>query len=294
MLRSVAVSRPKSKAEAVELKARHGERARYWAGGTDLYLLMERRGLDFDHCIDLSTASGLKGITEDKTHLSLGAMTSLAQVERAFVGHRDYSILSRTVKLMCTPQTRTLATIGGNMCHAAPSADLAPALIALDAEAVIAGSEGQRIIPLADFFRHVNKTALAGAELLEAIRLPKPSSRMGADYHRVARTVVDIALVSSGVCLHAGKDGRIHSARIVLGAVAPTPVRASAAESLLMGKHLADLARPELLASVGEAAAAASMPITDIRGSEWYRRRMCDVLTRRALSSSRIQIEEAR
>jgi carbon-monoxide dehydrogenase medium subunit len=280
-------------AEAVALKAEHGSKAVYWAGGTDLYLLMERRGLKFNHCIDLSRIDRLKGLSDEGAFLRIGAMTSLHRVEREISSHPSMAIIGETIRLMCTPQTRTLATIGGNLCHAAPSADLTPTLIALDAQAVIAGHHGERTLPLADFFLHVNKTALEGAELLAEIRLPKATNRRGAAYRRVARTVVDIALVSSGVSLQATPDGAITDARIVLGAVAPTPVRVTTAERMLVGKNLSKLSDGKFLAEVSQAAADASAPITDIRGSEWYRRRMCGVLTQRAIASSAAQIREA-
>jgi carbon-monoxide dehydrogenase medium subunit len=293
ILNDVAYHRPTTVAEAIALKARHGDAARYWAGGTDLFLLIERRGLTFEHCIDLSGVADLNGAVREPDALRIGAMTSLDAVERAARSEADLRIVVETVRLMCTPQTRTLATIGGNMCHAAPSADLSPTLIALDAEAVIAGPDGERTVPLWKFFEHVNRTALRGPELLAAIRIPLHPGPRAAAYRRVARTVVDIALVSSGCAVRLAPDGRIADARIVLGAVAPVPVRASEAESMLAGQPFDVLRDAALMNRVGEAAAAASLPITDIRGSEWYRRRMCAVLTVRALDHVAQQIQEA-
>jgi carbon-monoxide dehydrogenase medium subunit len=293
ILDDVAYHRPSTIAEAISLKARHGDTARYWAGGTDLFLLIERRGLAFEHCIDLSAIADLNGAVREPDALRIGAMTSLAGVERAARLDTGLRIVVETVRLMCTPQTRTLATIGGNMCHAAPSADLSPALIALDAEAIIVGPDGERTMPLWKFFEHVNRTALRGPELLAAIRIPLHPGPRAAAYRRVARTVVDIALVSSGCGLRVAPDGRIADARIVLGAVAPVPIRAREAESMLEGQPLNALRDAALMLRVGESAASASLPITDIRGSDWYRRRMCAVLTVRALDHVAQQIEEA-
>jgi carbon-monoxide dehydrogenase medium subunit len=293
ILNDVAYHRPSTIAEAISLKARHGDTARYWAGGTDLFLLIERRGLAFEHCIDLSAIADLNGAVREPDALRIGAMTSLAGVERAARLDTGLRIVVETVRLMCTPQTRTLATIGGNMCHAAPSADLSPALIALDAEAIIVGPDGERTMPLWKFFEHVNRTALRGPELLAAIRIPLHPGPRAAAYRRVARTVVDIALVSSGCGVRVAPDGRIADARIVLGAVAPVPIRAREAESMLEGQPLDALRDAALMLRVGESAASASLPITDIRGSDWYRRRMCAVLTVRALDHVAQQIEEA-
>jgi CO/xanthine dehydrogenase FAD-binding subunit len=279
--------RPTTIGEAIAIKEEYGADARFWAGGTDLYLLLERKGLRIGHCIDLTGIDDLRGITADEETIQIGSMATLDDIDRA---SRRYPLLQaagETARLMCTPQTRTLATVGGNMCHAAPSADLSPVLIALDAEAVIAGKDGERTLPLAAFFEGVNATALRGSELLRSLRIPLPKNgkAKAASYRRVARTVVDIALVSSCVSLELDSEAVVKQARVVLGAVAPIPVRAANAETVLRDRALGDLDEG-LLAMAGEAAAEASSPITDIRASEWYRRRMCDVLTRRAIRDS--------
>jgi carbon-monoxide dehydrogenase medium subunit len=183
---------------------------------------------------------------------------------------------------MCTPQTRTIATVGGNLCHAAPSADLSPLLLALDAEAVLAAPTGERSISLEDFIRGPNETALADDEILVEVRVPLPTRRREACYRRVARTSVDIALTGVAVALTSDGEGRIADARIALCAVAPVPLRSRAAEEVLVGAELSTF-DGALSAAAGERAAADARPITDLRASAEYRREMVRVLTRRAI-----------
>ena len=171
---------------------------------------------------------------------------------------------------MGSVQIRNLATVGGNLCNAAPSADMAPPLLALDAEAVIAGPKGQRRVPLASFFLGVRRTVLAPDELLVELVVPDPGARSGGTYLRhTPRRELDIAVVgvasqltlSNGVCA---------KARIALAAVAPTPVRATAAEQALEGQPVT----PERIERAAELAVGAAQPISDQRGSADFRRHL--------------------
>jgi CO/xanthine dehydrogenase FAD-binding subunit len=128
------VLRPTTPNQASALKREHGSRARYWAGGTDMILLWQRGLVDLDYCIDLSRVRGLDAIDVSPWEIRIGARVTLAQIERAAAQHRLLRTLSDVTKLMCTPQSRTLATIGGNLCNASPAADLSPVLVTLDAK----------------------------------------------------------------------------------------------------------------------------------------------------------------
>jgi carbon-monoxide dehydrogenase medium subunit len=178
-------------------------------------------------------------------------------------------------------QIRNLATVGGNLCTASPSAEIAPILLALDAQAHIAGPRGRRSIPMLEFFTGVRRTVLEPDELLVSVEVPAPGDHAGSHYIKFKeRQKMDIAFVgvAAAVDLEPG-DGVIRDARIALGAVAPTPIRAPAAEASLRGQRLTDA----LLEQVGQEAAAASRPIADVRASAEYRREMVDVLTKRAV-----------
>lgn len=277
--------RPKDLAEAVAMKAAHGEKARFWAGGTDMTLHWKSERFRPEYCIDLCYLPGLDGIDVERTHIRIGARTTLRTLERSG-GHPLIEALARVSKLMCTVQTRALATVGGNICTASPAADLSPVLVAAGAIAVIAGKDGERKMPLKDFFRGVNKVALESGELLAAVEIPLvEGQRQAAAYRRIDRTVVDIALVNSGVFLAIDASGTIVQARIGLGAVAPVILTADEAAELLIGRPLAAV-NESLLARAGETAAAVARPITDVRASAEYRRDMVAVLTRRALADT--------
>jgi CO/xanthine dehydrogenase FAD-binding subunit len=286
-----AYHRPGSLAEAVVLKSRFGAAARFWAGGTDLMLLWQRGDVAFDHCIDLTFLGDAKSIETDAHGIHIGAMATLDALEQWANGDPRIQALADAARLMCTPQTRTIATVGGNICHGAPSADLPPPLIALGAQAHILGPDGERELPLDDFFLGVNETALDDAEVLVAITLPIATGHRAASYRRVARTVVDIALTGSAVALTAN-GGEIAEARVVLGAVAPIPLRSRAAEDVLRGISLGAVT-DEVLAEAGRLAASDSRPISDIRAGAAYRREMCAVLTRRAASDCIAQLRGA-
>ena len=264
------------------MKAEHKDRARFWAGGTDLMLLFKRKKLDIDYCIDLTHVSDLRFIEEDGGNLRIGAMATLDDLDRASALNAATEALGETTRMMCTKQTRTIATVGGNMCHASPSADLSPPLTALGAEAVIVGPGGERSVPLEEFHQGVNKTALAQDEVLRELVIPTASGRIAASYNRVARTVVDIALVSSAVCLRMDDDGNVARAGVSLGAVAPSVLRVGGAEALFAGASL-DQASNGLARKAGNEAEKAARAISDIRASKEYRTHMTAVLTARGV-----------
>jgi carbon-monoxide dehydrogenase medium subunit len=277
------VVRPATVEEAIALKSRHGPMARFWAGGTDMTLLWQRRQIDLDLCIDLTSVKTHRTIEVAGSEIRIGALATLAQLERSAAHHPLLAMLSDVTKLMCTPQTRSIATIGGNICNASPAADLSPCLVALDATATLAGPAGERTIPLEAFFTGPKRTALEQAEVMTSIRIPLPGKRLAAAYRRVARTVVDIALVNGSASLLLDDFGRVTRARIALGAVGPVILRSPGAEAMLTGLTVAGLTGPAF-AAAGEQAASDARPIDDVRASADYRRRMIAVMVRRALT----------
>ena len=283
--------RPHTVGEAIAMKAEHGDRACYWAGGTDLMLQWRSSEVDVDYCIDLTWVPDLGGIENGDGEVRIGAMASLDALDQAADMNRLMDVLGYTARLMCTKQTRTIGTVGGNMCNASPGADLSPLFVALDASAVILGAGGRREVPMEKFFAGVNRTILQGEELLYRIVVPVPEDRREASYKRVARTVVDIALVSAAVSV-TETGGRVSDARIALGSVAPVPIRVPEAERLLIGCELAAIDE-DTLAVAGSCAAGAAKPISDVRAGAQYRRQMCAVLTRRALADTLTRLDGA-
>jgi len=273
---------PKTIAEASEILAAHDGEARAIAGGTDLLLKMKAGRVAPKAVINIKRIPELRGLrpveSGEWSVISIGALTTLEEIRRSSLVREQCPALSHAAATMASTQIRNLATVGGNLCNAAPSADLAPILIALDATARIAGSSGERRVPLGEFFVGPGVTILAPGELLVSIEVPPPSGR--AVYLKHApRTCMDIAVVGVGLALRMS-DGRCEDARVVLGAVAPTPMRARRAEAELMGGALT----PERIDRAAQVAAEESKPIDDVRGSAWYRRRMVEVITRRGLT----------
>lgn len=275
--------RPETLEEAVSMKTDHGAKAMYWAGGTDMMLHWQREKYHPEFCIDLTYLPAMDAIKVEAGQISIGAMVSLTMLENSGDRHHLLATLSTITKLMCTPQTRTIATVGGNMCNASPAADLSPAFVAMNADAVILGAGGVRRVSMFEFFEGVNQTALRDGELLSEIAIPLPSSgRIAASYKRIDRTVVDIALVNASTAMTIDDAGAVSQAVVALGSVAPVIVRSDAAGSVLIGKPF-DQIDDAVLAAAGEAAAADAKPISDVRASAGYRRDMVKVMTRRSI-----------
>lgn len=268
------------------MRANLGDGARFWAGGTDMTLMWQREEVSLDHCIDLTYLDELRFMDVADDRIRIGAMATLAALERSADRHAHLKTLSDITKLMCTPQTRSIATVGGNLCNASPAADLSPAFVALDAEAVILRPDGERRIAMEDFFEGVNHTVVSNGDLLSEIDIPLPSDhRVGASYRRIDRTVVDIALVNASVSVSVDAASRVAGTRIALGAVAPVIIRSSAAEAVLIGADLNGI-DGGLLVKAGELAAADARPISDVRASADYRRAMIKVMVKRALNDA--------
>ena len=278
--------RAASPAEAVAMLAEHGQGAMIWAGGTDMTLHWQHEKVSPTVCVDIGGLSELDFIEIDDTGIRIGAMTALATLERSAGRHHILAMLSDITKLMCTPQTRTIATVGGNICNASPAADLSPAFVALDATAVIYGKDGIRRVAMVDFFQGVNKTDLAQDELLQEVIIPLPSDgEIQGSYRRIDRTVVDIALVSGSAAVSVDRTGTITRAGFGLGAVAPVILNAPDASVALEAEKLVDVTL-EKMAEVAAIAAQFAKPITDVRASTGYRQDMVEVMLRRALEDA--------
>ena len=271
---------PHSLPEAMELLAQLNGRARVNAGGTDLMLKMKAGFLQPEAIINIKRLPELKGVTYDETAgLTMGALTTLRDLTRTAVIRDHYPVLAHAAGLMASEQIRSFATAGGNLCNASPSADLAPPLMVLGGTAVIAHQNGVRELSLDDFFLGPGQSALKPGELLKEIHLPPPTGQT-AYFKHSPRAYMDIAVV--GVALRLRQvNGRCREARIVLGAVAPVPLRVREAEAVLEG-NLVDDGR---IAQAAQIAADACAPIDDVRGSAWYRQRMVKVLVRRGLAA---------
>ncbi len=269
---------PQSLPEAIFLLDKWKRQGQVIAGGTDLLLKMKAGVLEPMAVINIKQLPELKGISyEPQSGLKIGALTTVRELTRSAVIREHYPALLQAGSLLASEQIRSLATVGGNLCNAAPSADLAPPLMALGGVAHVVGTAGERLVPLGQFFQGPGRTVMAADELLQAIDLPVPMGT--AVYQRYTpRTLMDIAV--AGVAVWAEFEADVcRAARIILGAVAPVPLRATDAEALIVGKPLTQ----SLIEQAAQAAAQECQPIDDIRSSAAYRRRMVAVLVRRGL-----------
>jgi aerobic carbon-monoxide dehydrogenase medium subunit len=282
-MRRFELATPGNLDECLKLLAGRGPETKLLAGGTDLLPQMKNSVLKPARVVDLSGVAELRVLAaDDGRGLRVGAAVTARQLERDARVKATYPSLAESGALVGSIQVRNLATLGGNICNAAPSADMAPPLVALEAEAVIAGPRGRRRVPMGSFFTGVRQTVLGPDEILVEFVIPSPGPRSGGSYLRhTPRRELDIAVVGVASQLTL-TDGVCSRARIALAAVAPTPVRATAAEQSLEGQRLT----PSLIEQAAALAVEAARPISDQRGSAEFRRHLVRVLTRRTLTSA--------
>ena len=281
-MRRFELALPRSVGDCLRTLATRGADAKVVAGGTDLLPQLKNGLLRPAFVVDVSRVPPLRRLRVDRRGLRLGAAVTAREIELHPRVRATYPALAESAALVGSVQIRNLATVGGNLCNAAPSADMAPPLLALEAEAVIAGRTGNRQVPLAEFFQGVRRTVLAPDELLLELVIPAPAPRSGEHYLRhTPRRELDIAVVGVASQLTLS-DGVCAKARIALAAVAPTPVRATAAEQALEGQPVT----PQLIEQAAALAVDAAQPISDQRGSAEFRRHLVRVLTRRTLTTA--------
>ncbi len=267
--------------EACQIMAELGQKAKLIAGGTDLIVNMKRKVLSPEHLVSLSRIDALKNVDLSDGPLRIGACVTAAALAESEGIKRTFSAFSKGASVLGTPLIRNLATIAGNLVSARPAADLPPSLMAYGAKVVLKKSAGERSVALEDFFRGPGQTVVGKDEILTEILIDKPLGYTGAGYIKLGvRKTLEISLVNVAAFISLdSQDGSIQRARIVLGAVAPIPIRVPSAEQILVGEKPTET----LFVRAGETAAQDSRPIDDFRGSAEYRRDMIEVLTRRAL-----------
>ena len=276
-----AYAAPATLEEAVGLLAEHAEvEPRVLAGGQSLIPLMNFRLAKPGYLVDLRNVAGLSGIRRDGDVLAIGAMTRMAEVERSPEVAVAAPLLTEAVGLVAHAPVRNSGTVGGSLAHADPAAELPAVALALDAELVAAGPGGTRVIPAAEFFTGPYSTALAPDEILTEIRLPVwPGGHAFTEFSRVHANFAVVA-VAALVELDGDGDGdRIRRAALALAGVAPTPVRATAAERALAGAT----ADPGTIRAAADAAAASLSPAGDLHASPETRRGLARTYLRRGI-----------
>jgi carbon-monoxide dehydrogenase medium subunit len=276
---------PGSVAKALDLMAQYKTKGQFIAGGTDLLVAMKNREVTPQHLISLNGIAALKGITQDKKGgVTIGALTTLAEIERSDIIKKQFLPIRDAINVMASAQVRSLATIGGNLCSAIPSADTAPPLIALNASLQLVGAKGKRTIAVEEFFTGPAETVRKSNEILKAIMIPKHEALSSGCYLKLMRRqAMDLALVGVAAYLRLDKEKKMCTeARVALGAVAPTPIRVPEVEALLVNKAIDE----QIIAEAAHVAGMQCRPISDIRASLEYRCSMVEVLTRRAVTEA--------
>lgn len=282
-LRRFEFLEPSSVGEAVELLVQHDGSA-VLAGGTDLLVKMQDGRLAPPVLISLGRIPGLNAIAYEDGFLKIGATATHGDLEKSELIRRSFGLLAEAASAVGSPQIRNMATVGGNLCNAAPSADTATPLLALDAAVKLVGPKGERVLPLRDFFTGPMQTVLERGEIMTEIRVPVlPRGSGGAFIKHSVRRAMDLALVSvSSVVVVDADSGICNRARIAMGTVAPVPMRAVSAESLITGKRLDS----KIAEEAGLAASAEAKPRSSFRASAEYRHEVLKVLVIRAINKA--------
>ncbi|MDV3293184.1 MAG: xanthine dehydrogenase family protein subunit M [Nitrososphaerales archaeon] len=272
---------PKTLGEALELAGKLGSEAKFLAGGQTLLPLMKLRIASPGHIIDLGRIPELAYIRTEGGGLAIGALTRMSEIATSKAVLEESPILSQCANQTADPLVRNMGTIGGNLSHGDPSADMPAVVVATGASLETASLHGKRTIPGSQFFLDTFTTALAEGEILVEARFPVPPRRVGA-YLKLERQAGDFGIVGVAAVLDFDPGGKCTGCGIGLSGVGPTVIKATKAEQCIVGSAV-DKESVELAAA---AAAGEARPIADLRGSADYKRQMVSVMTRRALQQA--------
>jgi carbon-monoxide dehydrogenase medium subunit len=274
---------PKTLGEACNLLSELGKGAKIMAGATDLIPPMKDKVLSAEYLIDIKKVPGLNYLEFDPVEgLKIGALTTLRTIETSALVKEKNPALAHAAKVIASPQIRTKGTMVGNICNASPSCDAAPILLVQGAKILVQGPNKERQISIGDFFVGVKKTSLEPGEIVTGIVIPPLEANEKAAYLKHAvRKAMDLAIIGVAAKLKI-ENGTCTDAKIALGAVAITPIRAKKAEEVLIGKKLTDA----LIEEASVAAMNGCNPISDIRASAEYRKDMIRVFTKRAIKQA--------
>ena len=271
--------RPNNLPEAIAFLQQYGDDAKILSGGQSLIPMMKFRLARPGHLIDINRISGLSYIKEEGGYLKIGGLVREAELEDSPLIRQKYPILFDTSRVIADPQVRNMATLAGNLAHGDPANDHPATMLALGAEIVALGPQGERVIPVANFFITLFTTDLQHDEIVTEIRIPTPPANSGGAYLKLERKVGDFATAAVAAQVTVDPGGTCQKAGIGLTNVGATPIKAAKAEESLLGKKLDETT----ISQAAQLAAEAAQPSADLRGPEEYKRGLVKELTRRAL-----------
>ena len=269
---------PTTLSEAISLLSQNGD-AKILAGGQSLIPMMRFRLAAPAILIDINRLANLEYIREEGGWLKIGALTREAMIDGSSLVRERYPLLADTARVVADPLVRNMSTIGGNLAHADPANDHPATMLAYGAQVVATGPQGERVIPISDFFLGPFESALSADEILTEIQIPVPESNSGGAYIKLERKVGDYATAAVAVQIRLDENGNCAYAGMGLTNVGLTPIKATAAEEALKGQALNDSAIRE----AARLAAEAAEPESDHRGSAEYKRHLVKTLSVRAL-----------
>ncbi len=274
--------------EAFSILLEHGDNARVLAGGTDLLVKMKHRTLIPlpKYVVNIKKIPDLNYISYDEEEgLRIGALTTIQEIKSSLPVRLHFPGLAQATGLLSTPQIRNMATIGGNLCNASPSAETAPALITSAATVKIVGQSGERTVAVEDLFTGPGETVIQKGELLTEIQVPNPPPNSTGVYLKHGKRLSDIAIIGVAVSMTMD-DGVCTGVKIALASAGPTPMRVKRAEELIKGQKVGQ----ELIEEVARVASEESQPINDLRAYADYRKEKVEVLVREAIKQGLQQI----
>jgi len=277
-IRSFELLQPRSVDEAVKLLAKHGDEARPIAGGTTLIILMKQRALHYPYLVDLQSVSGLDQISRERDGVRIGALATHRSVELSPLIRQEFPAVAEAFSKIGNVRVRQTASVGGNLAHADYRLDPPPPLLVLGTVINAVGPNGSRSIPIKDFFRGLYETALEPGELIVDVKIPFVPPDSKAVYLRYSSLSGNDWPCLGVAALAIRQDGRFQELKLALGGVAATPLLIEGLD-LVKDQSLDDSAIEELLAVVDEQIS----PSSDMRGSEWYKRKMVRVFVKRAI-----------
>lgn len=282
---------PRSLAEAIVLMKQHGGAAQLLSGGTDLLPRMRKRKCAPSVIVDMNGIPGLSFIEMRGNDLHIGAGTRLTELHESRIIKEKAGALAAALRVMASPGIRNRATIGGNLCNGSKCADTPPALLVLDASVTLRGADGERIVPLSEFFTQrgkpvpgFGKTAIRADEIMTEVIIP--CRQGGSTYLKLGRRKGSSIAIASVAAFAAITNGKFEDVRIAVSAIASAPVRGRKVETALKGMPVS----AENIETASALIREEIEPISDVRGSATYRKEMASVLIRRALT--RIATEE--
>jgi len=280
-MKNFTFERPSSLEELLQIKKKDKEKALLMAGGTNLLVYIKDGMYKSGTIVDIKYLKELKGIREDNGYVEIGASEIIESIRTSSQVQNALPLLAESLNLFANPLVREMSTIGGNIADASPIADTAPVLLVLDADVVAAGSEGERVIPLNEFFKGPGETVLKPDEIILSFRVPPMKSEAGKFFKLGLRKGTSCSVTSVAVRIDM-EGAAVKNMRVALGGVAPVPVRAERTEAAFKGKTIDKAALDQLCETIKEDI----HPITDVRASSRYRREVSVNLFKKAVRCS--------